>query len=140
MKTLQIGVKILIVDKINYKFLTIKRTCNRINLIFDEYCDIPGGRIKHGEEPIEGLIREVFEEIGVNLQVDPILIDAGNILCDEATQIVRLTYVVHEKVDLKNIVLGDEHFKVGYLKLKRNKKFHPILNRAIDKYYERFQV
>lgn len=39
----------------------------------DEHYDLPGGRIDMGEEPAHGLVREMREELGVEVEVgDPI--------------------------------------------------------------------
>jgi len=60
MKKLQIGVKAIILDR--SKLLMIKRSEKYGNQLKDLW-DIPGGRIEIGEEPEQGLHREVREEL-----------------------------------------------------------------------------
>jgi 8-oxo-dGTP pyrophosphatase MutT (NUDIX family) len=129
---MQIGVKILIIDKDDMKFLALRRNRNISKLYFDESIDIPGGRILFGEEPIEGLKREIYEEIGITLRNKPMLIHAGNIIIDKTTHIVRLTYMVKEKVNINNILLGSEHIVAEFLTLKKDESYHPLLNEAIN--------
>lgn len=103
MKVLQIGVKAIIEH--NNKFLFIRRSdkYNEITGIWD----IPGGRINIGEEPIDGLKREIFEETGLELDEIKQILDASTVFQDEEKQIVRITYLCTAKdSDLK---LSEEH-------------------------------
>lgn len=135
-KYIQIGVKVLIIDK-NSKFIAIKRK-SKIGLSFLEEFDIPGGRINFGEEPIDGLRREIQEEIGYSIQKDPILLDARSIINNRDRHIIRLTYFLEdEMIDLSKIKLGNEHSEVKMANIEEDEGFHPILNNAI-KIYKKF--
>lgn len=58
----QAAVKGLIVK--DGKFLTVQqKVSGRV------WWDIPGGRIKYGEDPRECLVREIFEETGLNVEI-----------------------------------------------------------------------
>ena len=131
-RRIQIGVKIVIIDEEQMKFLALKKNIINSRFSFNNVIDIPGGRILFGEEPLEGLKREINEEIGIKLSNKPLLIHAGNIFLDQHTQIVRLTYMVNEKIEMKKIILSCEHSKAEFFKLKQNDFFHPLLNEAIN--------
>lgn len=103
MKILQIGVKAIIEH--NNKFLFIRRSdkYNEITGIWD----IPGGRINIGEEPIDGLKREIFEETGLELNKIKQILDASTVFQNEEKQIVRITYLC--TVKNSNLKLSEEH-------------------------------
>jgi len=133
-KILQIGVKVILLNSAKDKFLGIKRNKNKI-LQEKEDIDIPGGRIEIGEEPLEGLTRELIEEIGYSLKSDLVLLDASNIVNNEKLQIVRLTYIAeNEGIEIKNITLGNEHEGSVLVDFSENKNNHPLLNKSIAKY------
>ena len=130
-KSISIGVKAIITDITNSKFLVIiRKQCE--NLSFSEKYDIPGGRINFGEEPLEGLKREIDEEIGYRIKSKPILLDAENIQLTGNNQIIRLTYLLKEGIDLSKVILGNEHSQADMLPLAENPGFHPLLNQAIN--------
>ena len=55
------------------KFLIMKRAPDAH--AYPEQWDFPGGRLEHGEEPTEGLKREVKEETGLEIEViEPIFV------------------------------------------------------------------
>lgn len=75
--------------------------------------DFPGGRMNHGETPIEGLFREVYEEIGVQQEqleyVGPFHVGLWGFGGDiENKPIVGIFYLLKAKSDLK-ITLSPEH-------------------------------
>ena len=113
---LQIGVKVLL-RNIEDKLLFIKRT----ELLQDETevsWDIPGGRIEPHEELAEGLRREIAEELGVELQGQPQLINAQDIFVPaKGLHVVRLTYVLDSTIDNAAIRLSDEHQDVVWMSL-----------------------
>jgi 8-oxo-dGTP diphosphatase len=55
--------------------------------------DLPGGRIKYGEDPIESLKREVFEETKLDVEVEKPIGVWYFFLPDEKIQIICLTYL-----------------------------------------------
>lgn len=133
MTYLQIGVKLLVIDNTSSRFLAITRS-NLANLRHREIWDIPGGRLDAGEALLEGLAREVFEEIGYKLIVEPDIIDACSVVNDEHKHIVRLTYSTNVDPCNLSIVLSNEHSTFAWIDLTPTANFHPCLNHAINKY------
>ena len=131
-KKLQIGVKILLLNPQKNKYLGITRNVDK-KLEHPESVDIPGGRIELGEEPLDGLKREIMEEIGYKLKHEPIILDASNIVNNEDRQIVRITYVSMENIEISDINIGNEHQNAMLVDLEVNEQFHPLLNKAIGK-------
>ena len=50
------------------KILVLKRSCKED--VFAELWDIPGGKIEYGEKTIDGIKREVFEETGLDVEIE----------------------------------------------------------------------
>jgi len=77
------AVKALIED--NGKFLIIEQEFNG-----KKYFDLPGGKVKHGESPYNALIREVKEEVSLDIEIiKPVGIwwffresDNGQVICN----------------------------------------------------------
>ncbi len=111
-KKLQIGVK-AIIEKGKDEVLMIKRTEKYGERLKDMW-DIPGGRIDVGEEPQDGLRREVQEELG-NLEFKinkPIHV--GSVVNDKERHIVRITYLC--RYIEGNIKLSEEHSDYSWFK------------------------
>ena len=100
-----IGVKAVIVNQ-DKKILLIKRSKKYKDCI-GEVWDIPGGRIDFGEEPGEGLKREVKEETGLELKEIKKILDASTVYKDDEKQIVRLTFLCSIYEDMPT--LSEEH-------------------------------
>lgn len=64
-----VGIKLLIVNE-EGKLLLLRADVVRHRISADEYWDIPGGRVQHGESERETLIREVQEELGDSYTVE----------------------------------------------------------------------
>ena len=129
---LQIGVKVLIKNSLG-EYLFIKRS----RLITSDPIpgwDIPGGRIEADEPLLEALRREIQEEIGHELDSEPILLDAQDIFVEKRDlHVVRLTYRVQEEVP--QIVLSHEHTDYAWFLPKHlsTMTFEPYLDETIRK-------
>jgi len=117
MKEMYVALKALIVK--NGKILIIKRSSKED--VFANEWDLPGGKLKFGENPVNGLKREVFEETGLKIKiVKPISVwtffkNSGK------TQVIGITFLA--RVISGKIRLGKEHTD-----------FKWILPKEIDKY------
>ncbi len=99
-----------------------------------------GGHIISGEKPIDAIIREVYEEIGVKLSKDEI-VDLGFRLLDFP---VRFLFYVKKDVELKKTILDKKEVtSVSFMsedeikeliRLNEFKKGHALLFREILKY------
>jgi 8-oxo-dGTP pyrophosphatase MutT (NUDIX family) len=138
-KILQIGVKILLLNSDKNKYLGIKRNQSKA-LDHPESIDIPGGRIEFNEEPIDGLKRELMEEIGYSLKYEPVILDASNIVNNSERQIVRITYFSHEDIDMSDITIGNEHESAMFIPLLDDNEIHPLLRKSICKYKSIFNA
>ncbi|PIN78605.1 hypothetical protein COV16_05765 [Candidatus Woesearchaeota archaeon CG10_big_fil_rev_8_21_14_0_10_34_8] len=109
MTTQQIGVKAIIQQ--DNKILLMKRSSKYEHL--EDAWDVPGGRINFGEEPLEGLKREIQEETGLELnQVNKIL-DTSTVFKDNTKHIVRITYFCSVKQGTAKI--SNEHTNLTWI-------------------------
>lgn len=127
---LQIGVKLILFDPRSKVFLALKRRTLE-GFQHQESYDIPGGRLKPGEEPVEALRREVFEETGYVIGGDPVIVSARSVLSTDSMQVVRLTYMFEDTLDALDIELSDEHEAYEFLALEERNDFIDLLNEAI---------
>ena len=105
-KTIEFAVKALILKE--GKFLAL----HKANITSDEY-ELPGGRMEFGETAEQTLVREVYEETGLN--VTPIkLIDTWNYIADESLQITGIIYLCRV-TSPGEIVLSYEHTAYQWL-------------------------
>lgn len=106
-----IGVKAIILK--GNKILLIKRSDRYRKDGFTGAWDIPGGRIDFGEEPIDGLVREVKEETGLNITRVIKPLDARTVYNDGENHIVRITYLCN--AGKNGIKLSDEHTEAKWM-------------------------
>ncbi len=90
---LQVGVKALLRNK-EGKYLLLRRSPDKYPEA-GAIWDIVGGRIDPGSALIENLKREIKEETGLELNDEPKLIAAQDILRVPGRHVVRLTYTAH---------------------------------------------
>lgn len=107
---LQVGVKVLLRNE-EGKYLLVKRSPEKYPEA-KELWDIVGGRIDPGSTLFENLRREVKEEVGLDIQGDPKLIAAQDILRVPGRHVVRLTYKGIAEGEPK--VDGDEHTEFNW--------------------------
>jgi 8-oxo-dGTP diphosphatase len=114
-KFLQIGVKALIFNN-ETEVLLIKRT-ERSAAHLKDLWDIPGGRIEIGEEPEDGLLREVHEEVGgIKFKViRPVQV--RSVVNNAERQIVRITYL--SKYVGGKVRLSNEHSNFGWFEKEK---------------------
>jgi len=84
-----------------------------------------GGGLKFGEDLIEGLKREIQEEVGLSVRVDKLLYAMTSVI-NPQRQIVGLTYLSY--ADNDRVILSHEH--IDYLWATR-KQFIEMLNKPM---------
>jgi len=80
----------------------------------DEW-ELPGGKLEFGEDPEDTVIREIKEELGLDVTLGP-LIDCWNYKFSADRQIVIVTYGCHAN-DLTELVHSAEHKAVSSFKI-----------------------
>jgi len=118
----------------NGKFLVIKQKYDG-----KEFIDIPGGRMEHGLSPEENLIREIKEEVNLDVKIDK-LAGIWYFFRHDGDQVVCITYSctpLNEKIDLSKNPDKDENISEykwmtpgEFLKLE-NKDFKSLENMKI---------
>ena len=89
---LQVGTKIILQNK-EVKILLLHRNWEKYPEVKkDNSWDIVGGRINIGTPLLENLKKEIFEETKLNLEEEPRLVAAQDILRADK-HVVRLTYL-----------------------------------------------
>jgi len=88
---LQVGVKILLSNP-EGRYLLLERNPEKYPDVSERW-DLVGGRIEVGESLLHNLKREVLEETGLLLHVEPRLVAAQDIITSTGKHVVRLTYV-----------------------------------------------
>lgn len=88
---LQVGVKVLLKNE-EGKYLLLKRSPEKYPEVENPW-DIVGGRIDPGETLFENLKREVKEETQLDLEKEPELVAAQDILKVADRHVIRLTYI-----------------------------------------------
>lgn len=99
--------------KIEDKYLLIKRTEIKRGKpnTYPKYWDIPGGMVEAYELPTDALIREVKEEVNLDVKVNKIIHEDSNLDKDKNIVFTRLVYLCDVlNNDISNIELQiDEH-------------------------------
>ena len=113
---LQVGVKVLLQNPAG-KYLLIRRSEEKYPEVGARW-DIVGGRIDDGTTLLENLKREIKEEVGLELQDEPKLVAAQDILRVLGRHVVRLTYA--GKIAGKPKLDGD-HTEFGWFTIDEMK-------------------
>lgn len=102
MKEIWVATKALIIY--NQRILIIQRS-NYCGIGENEW-EFAGGRLEFGEDLLDGLSREIKEEVGLTVQIDRLLY-AFTKLVNPQWQTVGLTYLCYADTDM--VVLSNEH-------------------------------
>lgn len=125
-----IAVKAFIVS--DGKVLLLKRRPTDVHKP-DEW-DIPGGRLDHGENPMEGVRREALEETG--LAVEPqIPIDIHHFTRDDGQSITMIIFLCTSK--FHDIMLSQEHTEYAWTELMAEisefpQWLHPVIEKVSE--------
>lgn len=101
--------------------------------------DLPGGKLDQGEDMIKGLMREVVEETGFNVEIGPV-IHVGRRSFDDPEKHDRVMVFHICKINQKfeKIKLSEEHndwrmMKVEDLKNSNKYEINPVVRKALHK-------
>ncbi|TDW14667.1 8-oxo-dGTP diphosphatase [Breznakia blatticola] len=125
----QIAVKALI-QKQN-DFLVLHKTVEESKFdASDSLYDLPGGRVEADEMMNDALIREVFEETGIQIQQEQIQkeVNKVDVQRKDGTSLHVITYLVH--VNTEKITLSDEH--EAYMWLNKSSDLYSLLPEYIQ--------
>ncbi len=125
---LQVGVKILLKGD-DDKYLLVRRNPEKYPEAGVHLWDIIGGRINPGLPLFENLKREVKEEVDLDLEVEPKLLAAQDILRVPGRHVVRLTYVGSASGTPK--VDGAEHTEYRWFSMEELRKLS-----GLDSYFK----
>jgi 8-oxo-dGTP diphosphatase len=103
MRGIYVAVKALIIR--DGKILIIKRSSKED--VYKNEWDLPGGKLKFGENPIDGLKREVFEETGLKFKIIKPISVWTFFKNDRKTQVIGITFLAKPISD--EIKLSKEH-------------------------------
>lgn len=125
-----LGVKAFIVEE--EKVLIIKRRPNDKHV--PGIWDLPGGRSKVGDDPIEGVKRETLEEVGLEIDVlMPIM--TRHYTRDDGQVVTGMTFLCKTKGKNKEVKLSEEHTEYKWAELAEAKKtIYPYFQDAFDNY------
>ena len=103
--------------KDNDEFLVVKRSEN--DDLYPGAWEFPGGHLEKGETLKEGLKRELCEEIGFNLEFNPIITHYYDEVKEKNGELfhdLEIDFVVNvDKLDV-NVVLSEEHCDYKWVK------------------------
>jgi 8-oxo-dGTP diphosphatase len=128
---LQVGVKALLRNK-HGKYLIVQRSDKKYPEVGARW-DIVGGRINPGETLFENLRREIREEVRLDLEKEPRLIAAQDILRIAGRHVVRLTYLGEIDGEPQ---LDEEHQAFKWVTLEELKQIEPLdifVRKLLDK-------
>ena len=114
-----IGVAVIFIENDEGKFL-IQKTSKEKGGEFST----TGGHVLEGETPLEAIIRETKEEIGLTLNKEEI-IDLGYMLYDFP---IRFIFYVHKNIDISSLNLQTE--EVEYITYMTKEEINEIINQG----------
>ena len=115
---LQVGVKAFLKNK-EGKILLLKRSQEKYKGTKGTW-DIVGGRIDPGSKLIDNLKREIKEETQLEINSEPQLIYAQDIIPNEEKHVVRLSYIAN--VDGEPVLDTSENVEYKWLTIDELKK------------------
>ena len=91
---------------------------------------LPGGDLKFGEDPVEGIKRELYEETGLRVH-NPRLI-----LVENSSQQRHVTLIYHCYTPTGEFIPNDEVIRMQYFDLDTLPEFVPMQKVALDRALE----
>lgn len=112
---IKVIVHALLINKAN-KLLVLKRS--KLNKILPYFWDIPGGMLRGGEDPVKGVIREVYEETGIKISRPEIFHYYSNIDKKKNTHFITLIFLSNTNNE-KIIINPREHEEYRWLEARK---------------------
>jgi 8-oxo-dGTP diphosphatase len=130
MKDFRVAAKAFIVK--DGKLLVIKRRPNDVHK--PGQWDIPGGRMEPGENPMEGLIREVQEEASITIKT-VIPFDVHHFTRDDGQVITMIIFLcLHTDGEIK---LSEEHTEYKWVDMQKEPELLPDwIKVPVKKYFD----
>ena len=127
-----VAVKSFIVD--DEKLLTIKRRPDDVHR--PSQWDIPGGRLELGENPFDGIKREVKEEVGVDVDVVAPL-EVQHFTRDDGQKITMIIFLCAPLS--KQIKLSKEHTEYEWMEIGKAEENVKWLHNTISNFNKYFK-
>ena len=92
------------------ELLIVKRSEN--DDLYPGAWEFPGGHLENGETLKEGLKRELFEEIGFDIDFEPIITHYCDEIKEKNNELIHdleIDFIINVKKEDVNIVLSSEH-------------------------------
>ena len=92
------------------ELLIVKRSEN--DDLYPGAWEFPGGHLENGETLKEGLKRELLEEIGFDIDFEPIIIHYYDEIKEKNNELIHdleIDFIINVKKEDVNIVLSNEH-------------------------------
>ena len=92
------------------ELLIVKRSEN--DDLYPGAWEFPGGHLENGETLKEGLKRELFEEIGFNIDFEPIITHYYDEIKEKNNELIHdleIDFIINVKKEDVNVVLSSEH-------------------------------
>ena len=101
----------------NDEYLVVKRSEN--DMLYPGSWEFPGGHLEYGETIIEGLKRELNEEIGYEEDINPQIISYNDEFENDIYHI-EINFLIKVNKEKVNVKLSEEHTE--YRRVKKNSK------------------
>jgi mutator protein MutT len=105
--------------------------------ILPEYWDIPGGTLEDGEDPLVGAMREVKEEIGIDIINPKLFFQKSNVDIKKNKQFITLIFLA--KVSNPQIILNlEDHQAYAWIQPSEINKYKTVkyLEACVSAYLE----
>lgn len=92
------------------EFLIVKR--NENDDLYPGAWEFPGGHLEIGETLLDGLKRELYEEIGFDLEFEPIITHYYDEIKNKNGELIHnleIDFIINIDKSLVNVKLSDEH-------------------------------